>query len=109
MKIFHSKVMDGSYHLNLFLFFLEVESKQQLIFPIWRSIGERKSNSIKKLSGRLKKFYLIIIMFDVNDSQQIPWSSTFLVIGPQINVMPMGCFYLFFSCESRFEKRFYSV
>jgi hypothetical protein len=96
--------MDGLYHSNLFLFFLEVESKQQLIFPIWRSIGERKPNSIKKLSGRLRRFYLIIIMLDANDSQQIPWSSTFSVTGPPINAM--GCFYLFFSCESRFEKRF---
>ncbi len=39
-NIFHSRVMEGSYHLNFFLLFLEVQSKQQLIFPIWRSTGE---------------------------------------------------------------------
>jgi hypothetical protein len=43
-------------------------------------------------------------MFGANDFQQIPWSSTFLVTGPQINVM--GCFNLFFNIEFRFKKDF---
>jgi hypothetical protein len=89
MNTFHSRVTEGSYHFSLFLLFLEVQSKQQLIFPIWRSIGERKPDSIKKLSGRLRRFYLVIRMLGANDFQQIPWSSTFSVTGPQISVM--GC------------------
>jgi hypothetical protein len=94
--------MDGSYHSSLFLLFFEVQSKQQLIFPIWRSTGERKPDFIKKLSGRLRRFYLVIRMLGANDCQQIPWSSTFSVTGPQISVM--GCFYLFSNGEFRFEK-----
>ncbi len=73
-----------------------------LIFPIWRSTVERKPDSIKKLFGRLRRFYLIIRMFGANDFQQIPWSSSFLVTGPQISVT--GCFYLFSNGEFRFEK-----
>jgi hypothetical protein len=60
MKNFHSRVMDGSYHSNFFLFFLEVQSKQQLIFLNWRSIAKRKPNSIQKLFGRLRRFYIVI-------------------------------------------------
>jgi hypothetical protein len=41
-------------------------------------------------------------MLGANDSQQIPWSSTFSVTDPQISVM--GFFYLFSNGEFRFEK-----
>jgi hypothetical protein len=41
-------------------------------------------------------------MLDANDSQQIPWSSTFSITGPQISVM--GCCYLFSNSEFKFKK-----
>ncbi len=98
----YSRVTKGSYHLNIFLLFLEVQNKQQLIFLIRKSIRERKPNSIKKLCRRLRRLYLIIKMFGANDFQQIPWSSTFLVTNPWINVM--GFFNLFSNSEFRLKK-----
>jgi hypothetical protein len=43
-------------------------------------------------------------MFGANDFQQIPWSSTFLIIGPQISVM--GFFIYFLTVNLGLKKDF---
>jgi hypothetical protein len=44
-------------------------------------------------------------MFGANDFQQIPWSSTFSVIGPQISVMDVFIYFLTVNLGSKKDLR----